>query len=233
MTDPQLVALVDLIKSLLWPSVAVWALWYWRDELKAAAKRVTEIGLTGAKFAPPEQHATTPSSATAAATGGDVEKTLGAAGKPDLQIYIGKLKSNVSEDQLEPAAQKMRGDLTSIVGPNLSDQVEALLYTAASLNIQLSHERNYNAIFGSQLSLLAQANAAGGVVPEMVKALYDEAKAKFPELYAKYSIDQWIGFLTRSGLLTQEASGAYSLTNYGRGFLKYIVDRHLTINKPN
>jgi hypothetical protein len=113
---------------------------------------------------------------------------------------------------------------------NLDSEYRALSASAASLSVQLAHEKNYNAIFGSQLNLLAQANGAGGITPAFANALYEQAKAANPQLYTTYRFDQWIGFLINAGLLVQ-SNGAYVLTNFGRGFLKYIVDRQLPVNK--
>jgi len=45
-----------------------------------------------------------------------------------------------------------------------------------------------------------------------------------------YRFDQWIGFLINAGLLVQ-SGGTYVLTNFGRGFLKYVVDKRLSVNK--
>ena len=73
--------------------------------------------------------------------------------------------------------------------------------------------------------------AQGGIMPAMANALYEQAKAAYPQLYTTYRFDQWIGFLIGAGLLTQSTEGAYVLTNFGRGFLKYIIDRQLPINK--
>jgi hypothetical protein len=52
----QIAALfADSIKALAWPLVVAWAVWSLRDEMKSVAKRLTEIGFSGAKFAGPEQ----------------------------------------------------------------------------------------------------------------------------------------------------------------------------------
>jgi hypothetical protein len=100
--------------------------------------------------------------------------------------------------------------------------------------VQLAHERTYNAIFGSQMTLLAQANGVGGLVPAMARQLYEQiAKPANPTLYSTYTFEQWVGFLMKSGLLETDAAGNYVLTNYGRGFQKYLFDRKLTVSKAN
>jgi hypothetical protein len=126
----------------------------------------------------------------------------------------------------------VRSDLIMKIGQNLQDQVEALIYALASTNIQLVHEKNYNLIFGSQITLLAQMNTDAGVPPDTARSIYDTAKSAFPDLYRTYSYEQWIGFVQGSGLCTVAPSGNYVLTAFGRGFLKYILDRHLPVNKP-
>jgi hypothetical protein len=201
--------------------------------MKSAARRVTEIGLSGAKCGPSEQIVTRISSGIVAATSTGKQPSVEMTKQPSLAAWISEIKGIVSEDQLEPAVESTRTELIALAGSNPAEQIQALLYLAASVNIQLAHERNYNAIFGSQLSLLAQANSAGGAIPAMANGLYETAKANVPSLYATYTFEQWASFLIRSGLVEVGDNGNYLLTSYGRGFLKYIVDRQLSVNKPN
>jgi hypothetical protein len=60
-------AITNLISALAWPFVVALGIWYFRNELKTALKRITEIGLSGAKFGPPpeQQITTSPSTVTA------------------------------------------------------------------------------------------------------------------------------------------------------------------------
>jgi hypothetical protein len=88
-----------------------------------------------------------------------------------LQQLISNITAFISKDQLDPSLQTTRSDLETKIGHELKDQVEALLYNSASLNVQLAHEKNYNVIFGSQLQLLAQANIDFGMLPTTAKAI--------------------------------------------------------------
>jgi hypothetical protein len=224
--ERRMAALVDFIRALAWPLVVAGGLWYYRNEIRVALKRLTAIGPTGAKFDPSPEHQI-PSTPTLAAEL-PPPKADALTPQPDLQTQIQQIKSLISADQLDPFTQKLRADLS---GVSPSQQLEALPYFVAALGIQLSHERNYIAIFGSQLNLLAQANGASGITPELANALYEQAKAAYPQVYAALRLDQWIGFLITAGLLIQ-SGGAYVLTSYGRGFIKYLVDRQLPVNKP-
>jgi hypothetical protein len=222
-------AVVDFI-PLAWPLVVGGGLWYFRNDIKVALKRLTKIGPTGANFKPlKEQHPSLPApSLPTLAAELPASKAEALTTKSDLQTNVQQIRSNISADQLDPLVQKIRGELADV---SKSDLLEAMPYFLAGLGIQLSHERNYITIFGSQLNLLAQANGAGGITVEFANVLYEQAKAANPQLYAITRFDQWIGFLITAALLAQ-SGGAYVLTNYGRGFLKYLVDRQLPVNKP-
>jgi hypothetical protein len=127
MTDSEIFSgVVDLLKTLAWPAVVLWGVLYWRDEIRAAAKRITEIGPTGAKFAAPaeQQVPTLPSDVAGQTVGKENNKsfpevptlpsdvagqTVGKENnqslpdkRPDVQAFIGQIKSVVSEDRGGP-----------------------------------------------------------------------------------------------------------------------------------
>jgi hypothetical protein len=54
-TDERIKAFVEILKIVAWPVVVVWLFWCFRDAVNRAFTRITEIGLTGAKFAPEQQ----------------------------------------------------------------------------------------------------------------------------------------------------------------------------------
>jgi hypothetical protein len=244
--DERIKAFIEILRIVVWPAAVIWLVWYLRDEVKRASTRIIEIGLTGAKFAPPpEQTPTLPtggvstiprdlqSGSPAIAAAPDVQSgNLSGSGSSGLQQFVSDVSAFISKGQLDPGVQTTRSELATKIGPNPKDQFEALLYLSAALNVQLSHEKNYNVIFGSQLQLLAQMNVDVGVQPSVAKAIYDAAKAAHPEVYRAYTFEQWIAFLQGGGLIIIAPSGNYVLTHYGRGFLKYILDRRLSVNRP-
>jgi hypothetical protein len=233
MTGPEI---IELTKALAWPCVTVFAILYLRVQLRAAFARLTEIGPTGAKFAPPaQQQVPAPSSPT---LGKEDTSQVGAAKPISVQTFISQLKSGIPENVLEPMVGRIRQDLVAIAGDHPSDQIEALVYNLASTNVQLSYERIYNAIFGSQLSLLLEAGGFGGVIPTpegvsqaLARQRFDQAKTANSTWYGTFSFEAWIGFLVSQGLLTMDANGRYFLTDYGRGFLRYVFGRQLSLVK--
>jgi hypothetical protein len=252
--------ITEIVKILAWPAVVAVIFLYLRKEIKSLAPRITKASWTGFEVAPPNQIPPPPPSggfstvsggssliadATVLKRGSETEaQTSPSSDSP--APFIAKIKETISEDQLDGPVKALRDDLTKNVGPDPKNQVEALTYFSAALNVALAHERNYNAIFGSQLRLLEQMIPGPGVPPSVARQIYDAAKAAFPDLYRGYTFDQWIGFLQNGGLITVGAHadiekatslidlgtvGNYVLTVYGRGFLKYILDRRLAVNK--
>jgi hypothetical protein len=141
---------------------------------------------------------------------------------------VEEIKAFISPDQLNPSVEAVRRDLSKI--GSSGDQIDTLVYVVASQNVQLAHERAYTAIFGSQLQLLAQMNTDFGVPQSVARQIYETAKVAYPQVYPNYPFEDWIGFLLR-GLITVAPNGNYVLTAYGRGLLRYIVDRHLSMNR--
>jgi hypothetical protein len=206
-------AILEFISDMAWPVVAAGALYYFKDPIKSSFTRITEVGPGGIKLG-----------AAQAAVGQAL-----AAAAPSVLTH--KLRQIVSSDQLDPVAQSMKENVLTEVGPDKESQNDALLHVAAALSVQLGHERSFRLIFGSQLSLLAQMSGPIGAPKEAVEAVYNQAVASFPEFYKGYSFESWIGFLKANALIT-EIAGTYSLSPYGRGLLKYIVDQKLVANKP-
>ena len=223
-------AFIKILSIVTWPAVILWIVWYLRDEIKRVANRTIEAGLSGFKFAPPPPPGQIPSPPTEGVAATSSQPPSQTAGGDRIGQFIANIRGQFSPEQVEPATQVVRAELDKTFGSDPADQVEGLVYAVASLNIQLSHERNYNLIYGSQLQLM-ELMIGSGIPVEVARRFYEEAKAAFPEVYRNYTFEQWIEFLLRSGLIAVQ-DGNYVLTPYGRGLLKYIVDRHLLTNKP-
>jgi hypothetical protein len=225
--DEKLKAAIEVLKIVVWPGCLIWLVWYLRDEVKRVAARLIKLGLSGAEFAPPLEQVPSPPTTGVSPTPSDAQSASQGAGGTRLQQFIANTKQFIAGDQLEPAVRTVRADLMAKIGDNPADQIEALMYTVASLNIQVTHERNYNIMYGSQLRLLHLMTSAFGITRDDAKTFFEEAKSTWPDFYRSVTFEQWIGFLQQSGLCTVDPNGNYVLTPYGRGFLKYIVDRHL------
>lgn len=123
--------------------IVVVLVWCLRDELKRVVNRTIKAGLSGFEFAPPPEQLPSPPKEGVAVT----SSTVRPSGRDRLHEFIAGLRGFLAE-QLEPAAQRVRSELDQTFGTNPSDQIEGLVYTVASLNVQLSHERLFYLIYG-------------------------------------------------------------------------------------
>jgi hypothetical protein len=112
-----------------------------------------------------------------------------------------------------------------------AEKIEVLEHVVAGLNIQLSHERTYHQIFGSQIALLQTMQGLPPMSSDQIRSFFDDAARKYPEPYKDFPFERWLGFLTFSGLIAQR-DGRYEITDYGRSFLRYLLDARLPANKP-
>jgi hypothetical protein len=103
--------------------------------------------------------------------------------------------------------------------------VYQLLYAAEQL---------YRVIFGSQIALLKAMNtsAGGGCPRAVIEVVYNSAKARYPELYPKYSVGRYIDYLVTQNLIATKNGEWFEITEGGRGFLKWMIDQRLREDKP-
>jgi hypothetical protein len=235
--DEIVKACIEVLKIVAWPTVVVWLVCFFlRDEVRRAAARITEIGPAGAKFAaPPAQVPPSPPEAAPAALpspGGSPNGHASAPGTPaSVQEYISSIRAVIPVEQLESVVNSVRADLLTKAGQAPQAQIEALTYTVASLNIQLTNERIYRLIYGSQIEALALMNAEGGAPPNILRDIYERAKGMYPDVYRSYAFEQWLGFLQHAAVCMVAPNGHYILTPHGRGFLRYRIDMRLPVFK--
>src|SRR5262249_27706436 len=155
---------IEVLDIIAWPAVVVWLGYLFRTQLpealKDAVKRGFEVAFGGVKVAVsaalPAQTPPPPTEGVSAVPRTDSPQPTPPAADtallpPQAQQYVASVRSYFSADQLEPQLRAVRNDLLKIAGADLTSQVEALVYSLASANLQLGHERVYSAIYGSQL----------------------------------------------------------------------------------
>lgn len=101
----------------------------------------------------------------------------------------------------------------------------ALAYWQISWNFEVI---NYQ-VFGSQLSVLGQANNSTATAA-FVKSTYNSAASSNPQVYANYSFESWLGWMLNTGLLSEHGEG-FVITAYGREFLQYIIGRGYSLTR--
>jgi hypothetical protein len=68
---------------------------------------------------------------------------------------------------------------------------------------------------------------------ETARAIYDTAKTAFPEVYANFAFDSWVGYPVNAGLLTRSGTtpSRLTITPLGQDFLHYLINNSLTAPK--
>lgn len=86
------------------------------------------------------------------------------------------------------------------------------------------HDDTWAYIFRSQILMLIEMNSKGGFLSlAAAKTFYDAAVAGNPGLYASYTFNQWLDFMTSHQLCIRHPSDMLEITVRGRDFLKYLV----------
>jgi hypothetical protein len=199
--------------------------------VKRALARMTEVGLSGAKFLPEQtpQSPTSGVSALPASAGSSSPSTPTTTAQPSVQSFVNVIKSYFPADVFDPQVNAVRSDIVQKIGDDPKAQVEALIYNTALQNLCLAYERTYNAIFGSQLRLLDHMRLVGPLTVDDVRAAYELATSQSLDPIIT-PFEKWIGFLTSNNLV-RLTMDRYEITNNGIAFLKYVFDRRLTLQK--
>jgi hypothetical protein len=208
--------IVELAKALAWPIAAVIIVLSFKVELRSFLppflRRKMEIELPGgfkAKIDVAEQQQGDNPTATAL----DVRKpTLDPSPSPAVNIIETRIRR---ESENIDAAKK-----------------EAILVRAlAQSRLQAGHEFTYNRIFGSQILGLKRLNEAGRATIDDAREFFKPYAEQFPQIYANYGFDGWLGFLKNNSLITQTGN-TIEITDFGREFLFYLTAARLVENKP-
>lgn len=112
-----------------------------------------------------------------------------------------------------------------------TDREEQTAIALANWQLSWNFEVLNQQVFGSQLSVLGQANTS--VTSESsLKSAYDLAVSYYPQTYANYPFESWLGWMVNVGLLYKHGDG-FITTAYGREFLRYLIGRGYSLSRFN
>jgi hypothetical protein len=221
MSFDELLRLIDILK---WPAVAIVALLFFRKGIESLMARLQRaaLGSRAIDFAEPAaivseqlQHKQLVKPQAAETTGGE------SAPPPPSPALV------PIEDSIAAA----------ISASNASEDVKRawLIRGIAVARLERAHEITYRLIMGSQIALLLQANSGSTVDIDAARAIYDEAKAKYPELYKTFDFDNWLVWPKNSGLTKEEQDASnktlIKITDVGKDFLHHLINAGLTMPK--
>lgn len=225
---PFIVALFDLLKGTVWPITIVFVVYLFRDTLRdffanmlailSDHEFVKHLMIRGISQRTPD--------AEPLATGLNTPQNNEAENATQAH-----LENNISP-LLRRQMDAIRADLNTRLpnGPTQAS-IDILVQHLAWVQLLLLAERIYRSIFGSQIYLLRMINS-GGYTKEQLLHIYDNAKVKFPQLYATYSFDQYLNYLLSYTLIATQDQENYTITDLGKEFLKWMTDTGVTDNKP-
>lgn len=120
--------------------------------------------------------------------------------------------------------QNIRNDPKLTMLTSAEAKVDLLIQYQAAAQIEVTFERVYRLIFGSQVRAL---RAAIRPVPaSVIEAIFNDAKARFPEAHSNRTFEEWCQFMAQTslGVRTPDQNGVpmVSITNLGHEFLIYM-----------
>ncbi|OYX00037.1 MAG: hypothetical protein B7Z14_10270 [Bosea sp. 32-68-6] len=213
-----LVAIVGLIESAIWPAALIWALWYFRDDIKLLAARIEEASPTGGIKLKPSQ----------------AEKQIGI--ETDDKGLTTPATLGVTPNRT-PAMLKMeeliKRDLDAAVTNGVIRDGDRLSYTISSMAVKSLENhflKIYMHIFGTQIEGLRLLRERGGVSVSEARAHFSALKAANPQFYGVYGYDDWVGYLLNAGMI-EVADDNIRITELGEDFLLFLHARNLRTDK--
>ncbi len=90
-----------------------------------------------------------------------------------------------------------------------------------------TYESIYNRIFGSQILCLRLLDDAGRATVEQAQEFFRPYAVRYPEVYAAYQFEGWLGFMTKNELVTRNED-RLEVAPFGHDFLVYLREARLT-----
>jgi hypothetical protein len=226
-------AVTAVIAVLIWPLVIYFIARLFRAEVSRLIDRVRGGKILGAEI--DASHRQTPESAEKT-----IDELKGLAGGKRIEPTIGRPDDRAKSSQpttiVDPAGvtpDRESTPLQAIVEKSIrddplikdrsdSEKVAILIQAQAAVQMQVTFERIYRLIFGSQTQALSIAAAHAGAQSAALRRIFYEAKFKFPDLYRDWEYKDWFAFLFNAGL-ARENSGIVRTTSIGEEYLNYVT----------
>jgi hypothetical protein len=208
--DPAMIdSIARLIAAVAWPLLAMIAGLAFKKELRALIGRIRKGGVV--EFDPAPQADSTAPGPLAPSTAAGAGPAVPFPRTPATQAIEGTVRAFPALAQADDPHQRE----------------ETLVTIAARALLMLQFERTESSVWRSQLSLLNHLNAkvAGESLTILRQAFYDPAAKEFPDAFANYSFEAYMGFLLRNGLVEQVGESA-RLTQQGLEFLAWRIEQH-------
>lgn len=233
-----------ILENLPWPIVSLVVVFIFRETIKRLIDRIIKLKGGGVHI---DISPVQPTTIDSGPTGLKVSESLKAKTVPSpMNLNIKKediqvINKTVDEKTTNPRLKDVENFLNTIsshsiitredsIHKDLDDlnidepkQIEILIKALASAQGTLDYESIHSIIWGSQLSLLRHLNStSNGSSLEVLKVFYDEGAARSPAVYAKYSFEQYLEYLTASKLI-EKRDNRCLITQFGIDYLGYLT----------
>jgi hypothetical protein len=122
-----------------------------------------------------------------------------------------------------PLTAEIENNIKIIAGQNQPGDHEGFYARFIGVGlISYMHDMTWAYIFKSQLLMLAELNRRNLPLSD-AKAYCDKAVKEYPQIYDKYSFQQWIDYMRTEQLVIRHPSDMLEITYRGKDLLKYLA----------
>jgi len=201
-----------MLETIVWPGVVLilglFALFIFRKPLTEKISCITRAGKDGVLFEQQPDRVPEPEG-------------------PMLLSYGSIMKSAVSES----VVSRERVIEENIKHFSDEEKISALMREFARTKVSMEFQNISHFIFGSQFSfLIGLVSVPAGVPLKQAQDEYQAACEMFPDIHKDRTFEQWIGFLLQYSLIVI-LEDWIDATQYGKDFLKHLVDTNTAYNR--
>ena len=213
--------ILDFIASIFWPLITIIIFLVLKKPIKNLINNIKKIGYGPAAFeTSPANNQNNDSSILELLGDGNDESYLDKA--------LGML-SNISVEQSEQIIEK-ETRISEVEG--YQNKYERLYKYSKLLVMFKSFEKVYDSIYGSQIRFIQRLNHTSVESKTSLKLYYDNAAKNYPDAYKNYSYESYLNYLKNNGLIIMEVNDEnVQISDYGKDFLKYILEMGLSVEK--
>ncbi|MDP3259453.1 MAG: hypothetical protein Q8M34_02555 [Thermodesulfovibrionales bacterium] len=196
--------------ALIWPAVAViciiilgtLALFLLRPALLRLVDRTKKVGKDGLTFDRPQE-----------------------GGKPETALlsFDELMKLPITASILD-REKYLKTYIQTLNLKSDSEKIDVLIRMLSFSRLEVEFNNISYFIFGSQINLLIRLSGTSqGLSLPQAETIFNQAKDKFPTAHETRTLNDWLNYLITHNLITQTTEGI-NITQYGKDFLKHLVD---------
>lgn len=154
----------------------------------------------------------------------------GADVTPAPMPFLEIMKLPISPSALE-REKMIEKQAQALALKNEAEKITILTRVLAHTQVELDFTKIANTIFGSQVTLLVQLVGSRSSIPrQQAETIFEQAQKAFPDLHSGKQFDNWFAFLQSANLATS-INSQIDITQFGKDFLKYLVDSRIAHNR--